>query len=302
MRLIAWILVFGTVVFCNLQGALFFTDEMIRSHLKNYTQDEIALINKDLFVVRSVCFEKKKPSDCKFYLATAGGPGASKTTILETFLQDHPEFQEGIYLDPDPRTLRFMVHTYYAKSLNSYEIAQKGSYDSVIQNGYEKWRSASNYIVLTLLEEAFANGQSVVFGTTSTGGHIREYFQKLRENNYQIVLLLSSCPDTVRFNAVSHRNQNIRFYQSSPEDAVAKGILFPQRMKTYFEFADTLYFYWKDDLFSHERLGGIWQGGKLEIIDQEAMQSFIRKYEEDRNTLVDQGVYIPSFSALLGNR
>ncbi len=289
-----------TCLFCfSLHAALFFTPQMISKHLEGYSEEEMRLIEQDLKVVRSVCFGETQNAENRFFLATAGGPGARKTTILERFISTHPEYQEGIYLDPDPRTLKFMVHTYYARSLTPLMIADAKNYDEVIKNAYEKWRAGSNYIVLNLLEEAFTAGLSIAYGTTSTGTHIPEFFKKLKENNYEIVLLLCSCSDDVRYNAVDYRNRIIRFYQSSPEDAVAKGILFPQRMSSYFTYADQLYFYWSDSLFSPERLAGIWCNGKLEIHDRDAMQHFIDKYESDRIVLKEKGISIPSFTVLL---
>ena len=281
---------------------LFFTEEMIQRHLQGYSEEEIGEIKKDLTVVRSICLDDAKKADRKFYLATAGGPGARKTTILERFLSSHPEYQQGVYLDPDPRTLRFMVHTYYASSLSPLCIAQKESYDTVIQDAYNKWRAASNYIVLTLLEEAFSMGHSIVYGTTSTGAHIPSFFKKLQENDYEIVLLLCSCPDTVRFDAVQYRNQTVRFYQSSPEDALAKGKLFPQRMKDFFAYADQIYLFWSDDLFGPERLAAIWQkDGTLEVRDPEALERFIEKYEIDRLALQSENIALPAFETYLQN-
>lgn len=285
-----------------LQAELFFTSEMISSHLKGYSDEEIQLIKKDLEVVRSVCLDGTQNAETRFYLATAGGPGARKTTILERFIASHPEYQKGVYLDPDPRTLKFMVHSYYARSLTPLVIASTDTYADVIKNAYEKWRAGSNYIVLTLLEEAFAAGRSIIYGTTSTGAHIPNFFAKLKENDYQIILLLCSCPDDVRFKAVDYRNTTVRFYQSSPEDAVAKGIFFPQRMEAYFTYADQLYFYWSDSLFDAERLAGIWKNGKLEVYDRDAMECFVNKYEMDRAALADKGQSIPSFERLINAR
>lgn len=272
------------MILCFVLLALFFTPEMIDSHLKGYTQEEVALIQKDLNVVRSVCLDGTQNTDKKFYLATCGGPGALKTTTLEKFVVTHPEYQGGVYLDPDPRTLKFMVHTYYARSLSALAIASAAAYDEAIHAAYDKWRGGSNYIVLTLLEEAFDLGRSIIYGTTSTGGHMATFLPKLKERGYEIILLLCSCPDSLRYDAIDYRNKVVRFYQSSPEDAVGKGILFPQRMATYFANADTLYFFWSDR-FGEERLGGIWSQGKLEIRDQEAMDRFIEKYESDREKI-----------------
>lgn len=283
----------------SLQAELFFTPQMISSHLKGYSEEEVQLLEKDLTVVRSVCLEGSRNAQSRFFLATAGAPGARKTTILEKFVAAHPEYQEGVYLDPDPRTLKFMVHTYIARSLSPLVIASKNSYDEVIKSAYEKWRAGSNYIVLSLLEEAFGEGRSVIYGTTSTGAHIPAFLAKLKQNDYQIVLLLCSCPDSVRYDAVNYRNNVVRFYQASLEDTVSKGLLFPQRMGTYFAQADEMYFYWSDSLFAPERLAGIWRQGKLEVLDSEAMQRFIEKYEADRTALEATGQSIPVFSNLL---
>ncbi len=283
----------------RLSAEMFFPPETINASLKAYSDEEVQWIKKDLDVVRSVCLDGTRNTPTRFYLATAGGPGARKTTILEKFVSTHPEYQEGVYLDPDPRTLKFMVHTYYARALNPLVIATTGSYDQVIKNAYEKWRFGSQYIVLTLLEEAFAAGRSIIYGTTSTAAYIPDYFTKLKNEDYQIVLLLCSCPDNVRYEAVDYRNRVVRFYQSSPEDAVAKGVLFSQRMGTYFAYADRMYFYWVDHLSAPERLVAIWQDGKLEIHDSEAMQRFVDKYELDRKALDQTGVVIPAFETFL---
>lgn len=283
----------------TLQAELFFTPQMIRSHLKGYTDEEIQLIHKDLDVVRSVCFEGTYNIEPLFYLASAGAPGARKTTILERFVANHPEYQMGVYLDPDPRTLKYMVHTYYARSLTPLLISQSEDYDQVIKNGYKKWRGASNYIVLNLLEEAFGKGCSIIHGTTLTGGHIPNFLAKLKENDFKVILLLCSCPDQLRYDAVNYRNRVVRFYQSSPEDALSKGLLFPQKMEAYFAHADQLYFFWSDSLFAPERLAGIWQKGKLEVLDPDAMKSFIDKYELDRSTLKETGISIPAFEKFI---
>ena len=294
-------IILACVTCFGLQAELFFTPQMISKHLETYNDKEMQLLEKDLSVVRSICLDDTHNTDTRFYLATAGGPGARKTTILEKFMAAHPEYQGGVYLDPDPRTLNFMVHTYYAQSLSPLVISQAKDYNEVIKNAYDKWRYGSNYIVLTLFEEAIAKGRSIIYGTTSTGAHIPNFFAKLKENDYQIVLLLCSCPDDLRYEAVEYRNNTVRFYQSSPEDPVAKGKFFPQKMGAYFAYADLMYFYWSDDLFSPERLAAVWRGGKLEVHDAQAMQRFVDKYEADRVALAAEGQIIPSFNSFFSN-
>ncbi len=278
---------------------LFFSPQMISTHLKGYSEEELAAIERDLSVVRSVClpevqYKSKKP----IYLATAGAPGSRKTTILERFLHNHPAL-EFAYLEPDTRTLKFMVHTYYSKSLSPFELAEYNNYSLAIKSAYEKWRGASNYISLILLEESFSQKRNIAHGITSTGGHIGSFLEKIKNANYEIVLLLCSCEDDLRQKAIKYRNDEQKFYQSSPEDAISKGKIFPQRIKIYFTWADTLYLFWSDDLFTKERLAAVFDKGNIEIRDSEALKLFIQKYETDRSFLSCEGTQIPSWPELI---
>ncbi len=91
-------------------SCLFFSSKMMESHLQSYSESEKELIEKDLKVVRSVCFDGVKPAEhAPFFLTTAGGPGSRKSTILERFVASHPEYQGGVYLDPDQRGLKFII-------------------------------------------------------------------------------------------------------------------------------------------------------------------------------------------------
>lgn len=279
---------------------LFFSPQAITSHLKDYTEEEQAAIEQDLKVVRSICCKSPKKWNKKpVYLATAGSPGARKSTILERFLKNNPSFSEITYVDPDQRALRFMVHTYYSQSLSAFAIADFQNYLLATKAAYEKWRGASNYIALTLLEEAFAQRRDIAHGTTCTGEHIPSFLSKVQDAGYEIVLLLCSCEDAFRQRAIQYRNEEQKFYQSTPKDALAKGKLFPQRMLAYFTYADTLYLFWSDDLATPERCAAVFAEGNLEVVDDDAFNHFINKYEADRRQLQSEGKKILSWSELV---
>ena len=285
-----------------LYGEEYLSPEKLSSYLDSYTDQEKEEIAKDLKVVRSVCrVNEASTQDQPFYLATAGGPGSRKSTILERFLQDHPAYQTGVYLDPDQRALKFMAHTYYARSLNALQAASKPNYLDIVKAAYEKWRGASEYITLTLLEEAFQKKDSIIHGTTSTGSHIPEFFQKLKAQGYRIILMLSYCEDSLRKEAIEYRNGEQRFYQSTPEDAVIKGKLFPEKLAAYFDVADTLYLYWSDDLFAEETLVAIFDKGEIKVEQSCSFENFITKYEEDRQALKAEGKNLLSWDELVQN-
>lgn len=284
------------------QEYLFFSPQAIESHLRGYSEDEKAAIGKDLDVVRSVCSyntDESEKIEKPLYLATAGSPGARKSTILERFLRDHSLISKTTYIDPDQRALKFMSHTYCSQSLSALTIGDYENYAMAVKSAYEKWRGASNFIALTLLEESFLHKKNIAHGTTLTGEHTPQFLAKVKDAGYDITLLLCSCEDAFRKKAIQYRNEEQKFYQSTPEDAIIKGKLFPQRMPAYFTYADTLYLYWSDDLATQERLAAVLQDGDLKILDVQALNLFIQKFENDRELLNAERKQIPSWDELV---
>lgn len=285
------------VVGVSLQAEEYFPAEKIAAHLASYDEKAREDVAKDLKVVRSVCRVKEAPTkDHPFYLGTAGGPGSRKSTISERFIQQNPIYQSGVKLDPD-WVLKLMVHTYQAQSLNALKVASSPNYLDVLRAGYETWRGASNYITLTLIEEVLQKKADLIHGTTSTGAHVEELFQKLKKEGYHITLLLCYCEDEIRKQAMEYRASEQRAYQSSPED----GKIFVEKLSLYFKYADSLYLYWSDDVLAEERRAAIFDKGEM-IVEEGcfcALDSFMDKFGRDRNVLQAEGKSIPSWEELV---
>lgn len=277
-----------------------FPAEKISTHLDSYDEKAREEIAKDLGVVSSVCRVKEAASkDHPFYLATAGGPGSRKSTILERVIQQNPVYQAGVKLDPD-WVLKFMAHTYQAQSLNALKTGSNPNYLEILKAAYETWRGASNYITLTLIEEVLQKKADLIHGTTSTGPHVEELFQKLKKEGYHITLLLCYCEDDLRKEAIEYRAREQRTYQSTPEDALAKGKLFVEKLPLYFKYADTLYLYWSDDLLADETRAAIFDKGQMTVEEGCfcALDNFMEKFERDRSALQAEGKTIPSWDEL----
>lgn len=273
--------------------------EQINSLLEIYTDKDQQLIKKDLGVVRSVCFDNKSPEKIKKYIATAGGPGARKSTTLEFFMQKNKSSDSFVYLDPDQRALKFMAHTYIAQGLSSLTASMAADYLDVIKNAYNKWRSGSNYIAQTLLNEAIDGGYSIAFGTTSTGAHVGGLFEQLKKQGYEITLLLCGATDATRVDAIRHRNTMQRFYQSSPEDAVNKGIAFAERMETYFQSVDVLELFWSEKKDSPITHAATIHNKQITLHDSAAYNSFVNQHNAYVATLSKEGKTIKEWDALL---
>ncbi len=262
-------------------------NDYVQKFLSEYSPAEVALIKDDLDNIRKLCFRNIIPAvtNERIYVATAGGPGASKSTTFENYLDKKTNF---VYLDPDQRALRFMINT-YSQEFSNGKISQKkvhtrSDWESLLHKAYNKWRPASNYITSVLLNEAFLNGENIAHGTTSTSEHVETLYKKLKENGYKIVLLLCYSTEEERIRALQHRFKNQSFIQIiDPQDIINKGKIFPERFPIYFQYADEIELYWIDNFLEGAMLAARLERGKgMTTYNAEAMQKFSQKYDKDR--------------------
>lgn len=217
---------------------------IIENFLKPYSQVEKEAIARDYKNILKLCLSQAKNGQKQLiYVATAGGPGASKTTILENYLHEHPGF---VYVDPDQRALKYMINT-YLQEINNYAISQSVSYQDLLTKAYVKWRGASNYIANTILNDAYAKNIAIAHGTTSTSESMSLFYKKLKGKGYKIILLLCGSPEGNRLRAVKYREKNQCFMQNDRKDLIEKGQMFFERIPVYFEFADEIQFFWVDN-------------------------------------------------------
>jgi predicted ABC-type ATPase len=262
---------------------------IIDDFIKDYSADQLNKINKDLDVIKGISFDGKQTADEQpVYIATAGGPGSSKSTILEAYIKS---FRNLVYVDPDQRSLRFMAHT-YLQEFNSYTLSQR-SYSEVQKHAYNYWRGASNYIANSLLNTACEDGYSVAHGTTSTGG-VEPLYKGLKKRGYKIVLLLCVTTPENAQNAVVYTAKNNGFYQADPDDVINKGEKFYERFPTYFQYADEIVIYWIEK-FSKGFIKAAEFSAKngLIITDSTAYQKVLKQYEKRR-----KNKNLPVFNAL----
>jgi hypothetical protein len=256
--------------------------QFVDGHLKDYSQEERQLIEDDLSNIAKLCLRNTQPvKDTQpIYVATAGGPGATKSTILETYLQDQPNF---VYADPDPRALKFMINT-YVQSLNYYAISQASSYQDLLKAAYNKWRAASNYIACKVINEAFAKGNNIAHGTTSTAKEVSGLYERLKGKNYKIVLLLCGSTDQNRLDSIQYRSETQSFIQASPEDIIQKGKAFPERFSVYFQYADEIHLYWTQDFKKGSVKAATFDKIKgMTVHNQQAYECFVEQYPTLKN-------------------
>jgi predicted ABC-type ATPase len=254
-------------------------DELLN---KTYTNEEKVLIKKDLNNIKDLCFNSRKSQEKPIYLATAGAPGACKSTILETYLHDQKVQDNFVYADPDQRSLKFMINTYY-QSLTCYEIKKYPNYQDILKNAYTKWRDASNYIANNILNYAFEGKYNIAHGTTSTSSVVSSLYKKLKEKDYKIILLLCNAPDETITKALENRAQKQGFVQVAQDDITKKAKMFTERFPTYFEYADEIHIYWTQDFLVGSVHAATYRKGKgLVVHNNEALQKFTEKYDNDR--------------------
>lgn len=269
-----------------------FERKFIESFLNGYSEGEKTKIKKDLEIIKTMTFDTATPSSERpIYLATAGGPGAAKTTTLEAFLAEH-KLENYVYADPDQVSLKNMIFT-YRKSLTNIDFALATSNHAALKKAYDKWRGASNYICHEMLQIAFGNNDgagpkySVAHGTTSTSPYIASLYQKVKALGYRVVLLLCYSEDETRKQAVSQREKEQAFVQTDPSDVISKGADFSKRFDVYFNYADEIYFYWNDELTHGKlpspcaKLVNTSSDPVLTILNEANWIQFCKKYLED---------------------
>jgi predicted ABC-type ATPase len=272
---------------------------VVNDNLKAYSKEEIPLIQEDLSNIRKLVLRGKKKSKHPFYIATAGGPGSSKSTILETICHEDPAITNVAYIDPDPQSLRLMINTYLTQSLSFYKISKEKSFEETQRNAYNYWRAASNYIAQTLLNKAVDGKYNIAHGTTSTAPVVEKLYQTLKKHGYTIHLVLCYAPHQARGASIDHRVKTQANYQSTPEDAIAKGKMFAERFPVYFKYADTLRLYWTCHFSTGSKEVARLEKGKLTIKDEEGYQMFVKQYEEDRAASKE---ILPTWEELLSHQ
>ena len=271
----------------------FIPSDFTKSLVKEYSKEEMEKVEEDYARLRDFIF--KKVVSKKHYVATAGGPGASKSTILETFLQDQK--LNYAYIDPDQRGLRYMMSTYLS-DMNLYTLSQHSSFAATLEKSYTKWRGASNYIANRLLNEAVDKGYAIAHGTTSTAKVMDKFYETLKKKGYEITLLLCASTDENRFNAIDQRAKVQGFVQSTREDVIKKGEGFFETMPLYFKWADQLYVYWVDDFQKGFVLSATYtQKEGLKIVDEKGFTAFKNAYNTYRHAHSDKK--LPQFNDLM---
>jgi predicted ABC-type ATPase len=264
--------------------------QFINTFLTTYDAAEVSKIKKDLTIVEKVTFDQATHSDKPVYLATAGAPGAGKSTTLEAYLQQN-NLEHFVYVDPDQVSLKNMNFT-YLNSLTNYNYALASSNLDALYKAYKKWRAASNYISHELMQAAFTPDEhamrySLAHGTTSTSPFLEPMYEKIKAAGYRIVLLMCYCNDDTRLKLNVSRETEQAFVKTTPEEVISKGVDFPKRFDLYFKYADEILFYWNNEL-AHQKLPSpcakyqkTVEGVQLTILNDAEWKLFYCKYLQD---------------------
>jgi hypothetical protein len=214
----------------------FLAKDVNRKLLARYSTDELSLIYADLLSLQESLFAGA--TKAPIYLATAGGPGAGKSTVLEGYMKNS-EIQ-FVYADPDRAALLRMEKTYKA------DLAAK---KRTPEEAYNHWRDASNFLANYFLAKALRNGYAVAHGTTMTApaAVLEKIFATLK-NVYgrKIHLLHITCNEAVREES-EHARRARGVVQCTWEDFHNKNTAFFARLPQYL-VADQVDFYYRSKL------------------------------------------------------
>jgi len=217
------------------------------------------------------------------YIATAGGPGACKSTIINSILQNKfkgffPEFSNMVEVDPD-QVLSYMIHSYvYRKTHRNYE--KNPDDQKFFADLYNLYRGSSNFIANTVLNEAFKRGFNIAHGRTSTPLTIIELYKRLKSKDYILGLYLCGADDKIRYEAIMHRATKQASVQADLNDVVKKGEMFSKRFPIYFHYADFIGLFWTEHFQAGSVLAATYTKSEDKLVpcDEKAFDSFAHYY------------------------
>ncbi|PJB73502.1 MAG: hypothetical protein CO093_00665 [Alphaproteobacteria bacterium CG_4_9_14_3_um_filter_47_13] len=263
------------------------------------------LVERDRPILHQICLQDTVPAQGRkpVYLATCGAPLAGKSTTLEQIMAvDSERYGNMAKIDPDRWGMALMANTYQDYLMGAGMIADAENYEQAQERAYDIARPGSNYLTLEMLNEAAERKLDIAHGTTMTSPHINTLLSTIKAQGYEIDLLLCSAEDDMRADAQQYRANVQGYYQSTPEDVKSKGIVFPQRMQTYFVMADNLSIFWREGVTENAIKAATYSNGQKTVHNEKAYENFVNKYEADRYTLAypEQGeaLYLCPFSRI----
>lgn len=244
----------------------------------------------------------ERPTDrSPVYLAEAGPPLSGKTTLGEQWANANPQrYGQAAQIDPDRKGLKFMMHAYQGYLTADRMVANAPDFPSAQQRAYNIARPASNYVTLEMLNTAGEAGFNIRHSTTMTSPHVGSLLGNVKDLGYDIDLLLCWSPDDVRAEAARYRASEQANYQTTPEDVVNKGIVFPQRFGNYFAQGNNVGLFWRDSFTSNARLAAFYSGGEETIYDENAFRAFQDQYQRSQIELAHASeadrIVLPDFN------
>lgn len=162
------------------------------------------LVERDRPIVHQICFQNAEPAEGRkpIYVATAGAPLVGKSTVIEQEIADNPErYGNIVKVDPDRWGMLFMVNTYHGHLMAASTVADAPDFQTAQGRAYDIARPGSNFLTLEVLNEAVDGNYDIAHGTTMTGPHIKSLLSGLKQQGYEIDLLLCGAEDDMRAEA-----------------------------------------------------------------------------------------------------
>ncbi|MBM3893548.1 ATP-binding protein [Candidatus Dependentiae bacterium] len=240
-----------------------------RKLLDRYNEQELTLIYADLQERQKALFSGA--SKINEYIATAGAPCAGKSMLLERTIAAFPE--KYVYVDPDRATLLHMTNTY------KKDLANKAR---TIEEAYNHWRDASNFIANLFLAKALKEGYAIAHGTTMTSPMISKLFSSLKTDYGRTIHLLHvTCDEFVRKASEEQRRAG-GVVQCTWEDFATKMNMFCDRLPDYLK-VDHVDFYYRSSMHDYT-LAAMWQTKKLTILNNTALQHIRAVHDESKQS------------------
>ena len=177
-----------------------------------------------------------KNTDKRFTI-TSGGPGSGKTTLIRKMQEKGGALENAAHVDADELLNQFKPYKNLSTQLGNTDVGRAVA--------YTYWRSASIYMMNTILNKLADDGYDIVLGTTGTSPAVKFVYQAAKKLGYKTDLVIVHAHEETRLDGVAKRFETERRF--TPEiDVKEKGNrMFPEVVGLHFATADTIRVFWR---------------------------------------------------------
>ncbi len=221
------------------------------------------------------------------YIASAGGPGAGKSTALFQYVSSlfNVDVPKEAWHESSLSEAMSKIFTEVPAALVSPD--RRGILSLALKNRdeptsdrafYLKWRWASNFLSNVALNVAFQNRRNIVHDTTLSGRTALDNLKALKNSGYCLAVFMQGAPLRTREEAADKRNET--FFQSLKGNVTDQDTAFAEKISQIVPLTDLAVIGWRNAANEEAKQVAKIANGTLLVLDEEGFERYCSAYPQ----------------------